>query len=108
MRFIHGFAQQKHFGNWFDKEPPLSKLLECFEVNRQLTKPIEVSAYAVESELEELEAVAALLQNAPATPDKRFGVLVSEADCAAAGIAIDPQEPGTTGIRRVDVRHVNL
>jgi hypothetical protein len=108
MRFIRVFAQQTCFANWQDKEPALSKLLQFFEVQPRTQHQVSVSVFEVRSELEELESVAAVFQKTRTCPEKRFGVLSTEEDCRTAGIEIDRNERGNTGIHRIDARHANL
>src|SRR5262249_20686869 len=60
------------------------------------------------TELAEVEAVAAHFLTTKSTLEKRFGVIVTEEDCREAGIVIDPQELGTTGVRVIDRRHRDL
>jgi hypothetical protein len=108
MRFLRVFAQQGLVSNWLELEPPLAKVLKCFDVNRMASRIAPVSVYVVRNELEEVQTVAALFQVAPGTPEKRFGILIDEADCATAGIDIDAGVKGETGIHAVDARHVDL
>lgn len=108
MRLLRVFAQQGLMSKWLEQNPPLSQLLKCFGVHREKPNPEPVSVYCVGSETAEVEAVAAHFLTAPVTPEKRFGVLVSEGDCQEAGITLDPSEQGTAGIHAVDGRHVNL
>jgi len=67
-----------------------------------------VSVYSAGNELEELEAVAAVFQTSPSEPEKRFGLLIDEGDCRAAGVTVERDEQGKTGVGKVDARHVNL
>lgn len=108
MRFIRVSSQQPCFANWQEKEPTLSKLLQFFEVKPQARTPDPVSVFEVRSELEELESVAAVFQRTVTSPDKRFGVLTTEEDCRIAGIKVDRNEKGNTGIHQIDMRHTNL
>jgi hypothetical protein len=72
MRFLRVFSQQGLVSNWLEQEPPLSKLLKCFDVNRAASRLDPVSVYIVRSETEEAETVAALFQTTPGTPEKRL------------------------------------
>ncbi len=109
MRFLRVYAQQGLHSCWLEQQPPLARLLKCFDVKRDAIRPPEpASVYRVNDAIEELEVVAALTQTAPSRPEKRFGVLVSQQDCQAAGIRIDRREPGQTGVADVDARHANL
>jgi hypothetical protein len=108
VRLLRVFAQQSLTESWIELKPPLPRLLKCFDIDRNRPKPATVSVYRVGSEVEEVEAVAALFLTTSTTPEKRFGVLITEGDCQEAGIILDHSERGTTGIRAVDSRHVNL
>ncbi len=108
MRLLRVFAQQGLTWYWLDQKPPLPKLLQCFDVKRQGRNPNPVSLFRAASEVEEVEAVAAHFLKTPGSAEKRFGVLVNEVDCHAAGITIDPELRGNTGVHEVDGRHVNL
>jgi hypothetical protein len=108
MRLLRVFGTQSWVSNWLEQSPPLPLLLKCFDVNRQKPQPEPVSVYRIDSEIEEVEAVAALFLTTPGSPEKRFGVIVAEDDCCAAGITLDPEEQGETGVHAIDKRHVNL
>jgi hypothetical protein len=108
MRFLRGFSQQGLVSNWLEQEPPLAKLLKCFDINRAASRFDPVSVYIVRDEHEEMETGAALFQTTPGTPEKRFGILIDEQDCNAAGVEIDPAVRGETGVHTVDVRHADL
>jgi hypothetical protein len=109
MRFLRVYAQQGLHGCWLEQQPPLARLLKCFDIKREATRPPEpTSVFLVNDEGEELEVVTALAQTTPSSPEKRFGILVSDEDCRAAGIRIDRDEPGQTGVSVVDIRHANL
>ena len=108
MHFIRVHGQQTHFAAWTEKEPELSKLLLFFDIQASLPKEFVVSVFEVQSELEELESVAAVFQTTRPSSDKRFGVLVADEDCRKAGIVIDRSQRGKTGIHRVDSLHADL
>lgn len=108
MRFIRVFSKQSSFGNWQDKEPALSKLLQFFDVEPQARNSDPVSVFQVTSELDELQSVAAVFQKTVTSPEKRFGVLTTEEDCRSAGIKVNWKEKGKTGIHQIDGRHTNL
>jgi len=108
IRYLRVFSLPSNSWPWLDKNPPLLKLLQCFDVKRDNPRPEPVSVYRVASEIEEVETASALFLTAPKTPDKRFGVLVSAEDCKAAGINLDASLSGTTGIAAVDGRHADL
>ena|ERR1700687_4428376 len=108
MRFLRVFAQQGLVWNWFEKEPHLPRILKCFDINRTASRIEPVSVFAVRTEREEAETVAAQFQVSPSTPEKRFGIIIDKTDCQAAGILIDRTEIGNTGINTVDARHLNL
>jgi hypothetical protein len=109
MRFLRVFTQQGALPNWSETNPPLASILQkCFDINRKASRIQPVSVFQVRSEREEVEAVSALFQVSPSTPEKRFGVIVEEGDCLAAGVQIDRTEKGNTGITIVDGRHANF
>jgi hypothetical protein len=108
MRLLRVFAKQSLTPNWLERSPPLPLLLQCFEVNRQKPSPDPVSVFRVGSETEEAEAVAAVFLKTRESPVKRYGIIVTDEDCREAGITLDLQERGDTGILAVDGRHVNL
>ena len=76
MRFLRVFAQQGLVSNWLEQEPPLAKVLKCFDFNRMASRIDPVSVYVVRSEREDVETVAALFQTTPGTPETRFGSLI--------------------------------
>jgi hypothetical protein len=108
MRLLRVFGTPSLVSNWLEQSPPLPFLLKCFDVNRQKPQPEPVSVYRIDSEIEEVEAVAAVFLTTAGSPEKRFGVIVAEDDCRAAGIALNLEEQGDTGVHSVDKRHVNL
>src|SRR5687767_5334807 len=73
--FLRVFAQQGLLSHWLEQECPLPKLLSCFDIKREQPRPNPVSVYRVGTEIEELEAVAAVFLTTPTTPEKRFGIL---------------------------------
>lgn len=108
MRFIRRFEKKDWAHNFSVKSPKLSLLFECFGINYRGNTVDPVSVFAANTEIHELEAVAALVQTTSGTPEIQHGVVISESDCLAAGIAIDSSEPGGSGIVAVDARHANL
>jgi len=107
MRLLRVLAQQGLFSNWLAKTPRLTHLLKCFGLQLQVPDS-ETSVYRADSELEEAEAVGAHFLITPGTPEKHFGVLVTDEECRSVGVTIDLEQPGTTGVCEVDGRHVNL
>jgi hypothetical protein len=93
---------------WLSRIPELSQVLRSFGLKREQVAPKPVSVYRADTELEEMEAVAAFFSTAPTAPEKRFGIILTDDDCLAAQIKTDPSVRGGTGIQRVDARHVNL
>ncbi len=69
---------------------------------------LSVSVFDVDTEAEELRSVAAFFQKEPKKVEKRFGVCLTQDDCDRAGIGIDADAVGDTGIKDVDQRHANL
>jgi len=57
--------------------------------------------------MEELEAAAATFQKTRSSPERLFGLRVTERDCQAAGIRLDASR-GKTGVKCVDDRHIDL
>jgi hypothetical protein len=107
MHYVRVFPQQSDFQNWSVDNPKLPRLLKCFEIERNAPNPKPPSIFAAHDSREELEAVAALFQNDPGTPEKRFAVRITQADCDTAGVTINTM-PGNTGIIFVDRRHSDL
>jgi hypothetical protein len=107
MHLLRIFAQQGLFSHWLVKSPPLFDFFKCFGLQLQTPNP-ETSVYRADSELEEAEAVGAHFLITAGTLEKRFGVLVTDDDCQSAGVTIDLEQAGTTGICGIDGRHVNL
>src|ERR1700678_1331177 len=106
MRLLRVFTVPTHFAEWYTAAPDLDKLLLCFGV-RASTAPVPASVFQVNDELEELESAAAIFQKSRSSPEKQFGVLVTDKECQQAGITItDPD--GGTGIEHVDIRHRDL
>src|SRR5207253_1051817 len=83
-------------------------LLGCFRVKRLGADPKPVSVYQINNDLDDVEAAAATALITGGSIEKRFGLVVTEEDCRAAGITIDAKEPGTTGVYAVDGRHRDL
>ena len=107
MRLLRVFMKNATFTEWQNAQPDLGKLLQCFDVTRTMSKPPPASVFRVLSELEELESVAAVFQKSRSSPEKLFGVVLTESDCRSAGMAIEPEQ-GQTGVRHVDACHFNL
>lgn len=110
MEYLRVFATTSYF-KWFENQPKLSKLLLCFDVNRNYDPALQVkpvSVFGACNRDEELQTVAALFQTAPvSTVARRFAICITEKDCVEAGIEIDLTR-GETGVHFVDTRHAEL
>jgi hypothetical protein len=107
MRLLRVFDRQSQFTEWQNPEPELSKLFLGFSIDPKLPKFDPPSVFHVKNELDELECVAGFFQKSGGSPEKLFGVLLTERDCQIAGIGISAEKEGT-GIKQVDARHANL
>ncbi len=95
-------------GSWYGNEPSLGVLLKYFDAGVKKSD-LSVSVFAVDSEVEKLRSVAAFFQtNCPKKSEKLFGVCLTRDDCDQAGIGIDGDAYGDTGVNDVDQRHANL
>jgi hypothetical protein len=107
MHYVRIHGTKTDFDQWTFASPKLSALLQCFDINRKSQNPRSPSVFVAHNAEEELEAVAAIFQKDPGKPERRFLIRIKDADCRAAGVAVDPT-PGETGIILVDRRHVDL
>jgi hypothetical protein len=108
MLYIRMVSIQKDFNSWHVKNPEMSRLLRCFDLKPEGTGIESVSVYKAESESDELESVSAVFQGSRGSPEKLYGILLTEKDCGSSGIKIDGAARGSTGIRRIDRMHANL
>ena len=110
MDYLRVFKTPSWFTAWSSTSPDLKRLLHCFEVQRlqgQSGEQSTLSVFRAQTDAERLQNVAALFQNDPGTADKTFGIRLSSADCAEAGIRIEASD-AATGVRFVDKRHADL
>ena len=110
MVLIRPFCSQGWFSEWSIETPPLSKLLQCFEIksNANPSKVQTASVFSADTLLDELAIVAALLQRNESRAEKRFGVRLLREDCECAGVHVQECVENKIGIRVVDTKHLNL
>ena len=101
------FDGASRFNEWYGAEPDLTKLLQCFDVKRGAVagSPQAFSGWATNSK--SLRRQRASFRRTRSSADKRFGILLSEEECRGVGIRVDATNGGT-GIKHVDLRHVDL
>jgi hypothetical protein len=99
MEYLRIFSQSHT--NWLNRSPPLTQLLSCFSVdpNQAIDRQVNrtPSVFAARNWREELQNIAAHFQKDPTEVEKQFAIRIRRADCAAAGIIIDPAA-GNTGV----------
>lgn len=106
--FLRIFSRPNRYDAWVSASPQLSFLLDCFGIDRiaQSVKP--VSVFRATNPIEELQNVAAYLQTNQGSVEKTFALRISDEDCQCAGIKVDSEARGETGLHLIDARHANL